>query len=128
MRFFRRSAFLRLVVLPFTLTMFLTACHKWTAVEPPYGPAIENAGADELRLTVAGETTVLKGATIRNDTLFVAGEAGHVALDDLQAVEIRTSDTGATVGLLVGIGALVALSLIELSNASYFEPGIFDDF
>ena len=101
MRYFRRSALLRLVVLPFTLTVWLSACHKWVALEPPYGLAIEAAQTDELRVTVAGEQFVLKSAVVSGDTLLVAGQTLGIHMDSLQAVDARAADIHATAGTVL---------------------------
>ena len=67
MLYYRRSRFLRLVVLPLTLLAFPSACHKW--VPPEVGPGVRlRISAPELsskRLvgaveSVVGDTLVLK--------------------------------------------------------------------
>lgn len=124
MRCLRESAFLRVVVLPFALVLWLSGCHKWVDLEPPYGPAIEAAETREFRLTVKGERRETESATLRGDTLW-AGTL-PIPLKDLEAVEVRRKDVPATVGatMLVFFGvALMAAAICAAEDCIGFDFG-----
>jgi len=139
MRHLRRSAFLRLVVLPFTLTLFLAACHKWVALEPPYSPAIEAAGAiEQMRVNVDDEArctncdfrsfdaelfqpfprgVLLESPVLRNDTLYslihksFTTDTVRIPLERLESVEVLENSAKP---LLWGAGLLVGVGLMFL--------------
>ena len=58
-------------MLPVTLVAFMSACHKWSAVEP--GQPFAEEGAEEVRITrTDGQWYVLKEASVVGDS--VVGE------------------------------------------------------
>jgi hypothetical protein len=70
MLYFRRSPFLRRVVLPITLLAFLSACHKWVPLEPPVAQAVAERDPGTIRVTLAdGSQVVLKEPRISGDSL-----------------------------------------------------------
>ncbi|HSM08766.1 MAG TPA: hypothetical protein VLA33_07080, partial [Gemmatimonadota bacterium] len=58
----RSSSFLRLFVLPFVLSFWVSACSRWVDLEPPYGPAIKAAQTDEWRVTANGQRMVYESS------------------------------------------------------------------
>ena len=111
MLYFRRSRFLRFVILPLMLIAFLPACHKWVALEPPIALAIaEESGTIRVTLT-DNSRMVLKEPRVSGDSLVALGDTVGVALNDVQQVEGRRPNVLATV--LVVSGAVV-LALVPL--------------
>jgi hypothetical protein len=119
MLYFRRSPFLRRVVLPLTLLAFLSACHKWVPLEPPVAQAITEEEPGTVRVTLADNSrVVLKEPHISGDSL-IAFEEGKepqtvaLLLEDLQRVEEKRANTPATIGLVVGsLGVAIGLAML----------------
>lgn len=111
MRYLRESTFLR-AVLPLTLVLWLSACHKWVELAPPYGPAIEAAETREFRLTAAGERRLTESATLRHDTVWAG--TFPIPLKDLEAVEVRKTDIFST-SVLAILGAATASLLVFIA-------------
>ena len=130
MLYFRRSPFLRRVILPLTLLAFLSACHKWVPLEPPVAQAIAEQQPSTVRVTLADSSqVVLKEPHISGDSL-VAFEDGKDAqavallLEDLQRVEERRANTPATIGLVVGsIAAAFGVLILAVVIACELEEG-----
>ena len=108
MLYFRRSPFLRFVMLPLALVSFLSACHKWVPLEPPVAQAIAERDPGTVRVTLSdGWQRVLKEPHISGDSL-IAFEDGKepqtvaLLLEDLQRVEEKQANPPATIGLVVG--------------------------
>jgi len=118
MLYFRRSPFLRRVILPLTLLAFLSACHKWVPLEPPVTQAITEGEPGTVRVTLSdGWQRVLKEPHISGDSLVALDDTVGVALDDVQQIEARRANTPATIGLVVGsiaaaFGVLLVVGLI----------------
>ena len=109
----RQSAFTRVFLLPFALLLWLSACHKWVALEPPYATAVAEAQPGEFRITSEDGT---KRRML--DPLLTDDSVGGVPLTEVQSVEERRTDVVAIVGLVVGIGALYALGVAIYENSS----------
>lgn len=120
----RRSiATLLLLVLP------LTACHKWEApeVRPDVGPD-RAATYDEVRVrTTDGETRVLHRAEVRPDSVIgyeeerdARGHARRVRLsrEEIAELEVRRTDTIATLLTVLGVGTGMILGVSLLCAAS----------
>ncbi len=130
MLYFRRSPFLRRVILPLTLLAFLSACHKWVPLEPPVAQAIAERDPGTVRVTLADSSRiVLKEPHIMGDSL-IAFEDGKepqtvaLLLEDLQRVEEKRANTPATVFLILGAAVLAffALGVIAM-EATYGDSG-----
>jgi hypothetical protein len=71
MLYFRRSRFLRFVVLPLALVSFLSACHKWVDLKPPIERAFAEEQPESVRLTLVDDSVLaVKTPTVEGDTLF----------------------------------------------------------
>ena len=123
MLYFRRSPFLRRVILSLTLVAFLSACHKWV---PLYTQAITEEEPGTVRVTLADNSrVVLKEPHISGDSL-IAFEEGKepqtvaLPLEDLQRVEEKRANTPATVFLILGAAVLAffALGVIACSGGA----------
>ena len=109
---FRRSRFLRFVILPLTLIAFLPACYKWTEVET----TADSQLPDPIRVTlIDGRQFVVEDATVTADSLFgrpkgqprpVLGEelGVRVSLNEIRKVE----HGGVKEDVLILIGAGLA--------------------
>ena len=126
MLYFRRSPFLRRVILPLTLLAFLSACHKWVPLEPPVAQAISETEPGTVRVTLADNSrVVLKEPHVSGDSL-IAFEEGKepqtvaLPLEDLQRVEEKRANTPATVFLILGAAVLAffALGVIACSGGA----------
>ena len=126
MRRFRRSSFVRSFVLPFTLTLWLGACHSWVparppSVELPAQAALPESERDELRLRV-GTDWVARGrlTVLTEDTVRVTGEDAVISLPvgEVSKVELRKSDIAKSVilGLGVAVVAFGAFAAILLAD------------
>jgi len=127
MKHFRSSRFLRLVVLPLTLLAFIPACQGWVGVKT--APGVGEALPNPARLTLKdGRQLELEGATIVADTIlgWRRGEPRvpadtdlqrvRVALDDVQKIEHRGTDAGATavlIGSILVVGTLASVVFFE---------------
>ena len=110
MLYFRRSPFLRRVILPLTLLAFLSACHKWVPLEPPVAQAIAEEEPGTVRVTLTDSSRMdLEEPRVSGDSLVALDGTASVALDDVQQVEARRANTVATVGLILGAAVLAVL-------------------
>ena len=118
MRRFSTSRFIHQVMLPVTLVAFMSACHKWSTVEP--GQPFAEEGTEEVRITQThGQRVVLKQAAVVGDTLtgLVNGHSASIALSETDKIEVRKGDwvgTGILIGSVVIVGAAIA-SLVALA-------------
>jgi len=121
MKYLRRSAFLRLVVLPFTLLVFLSACHKWVAVETNVVSPTELSSPVRVTLT-DGEEIKLEDVTVTPDSLFGKRNGTprsiRIALDDVAEIEEEKSNPLATVGLAIGVVIGTGLAVAVVCAAS----------
>ncbi len=118
MLFFRRSRFVRLFLVPFTLTFFLSACQKWVPLEPPVTQALADAHPNPVRLTVADSEDKIEfsGWRVEADSIVgvtTRGRNASILVEDVQAVEARKTSAGktalGTVGLVaIGVGVFFA--------------------
>jgi len=70
MRYLRRSAFLRVVVLPFTLTVWLSACTSYVTMDRPFEQSFAQEEAGHLRVTLDdGSQLVVRHPQIKDDSL-----------------------------------------------------------
>ena len=114
------------VMLPVTLVAFVSACHKWSTVEP--GQPFAEEGTEQVRITETdGQRVVVKQAAVVGDSVvgLVNGDSVSVALSDVDKVEVRKTDVGGTVGLVVGIGAAVVAAAVLgfVVGCSLNDPG-----
>lgn len=108
MNSFRRSQFLHLVVLPLMLVVFLSGCHKWVPIEPPYTAL---AGQPDVRATLTeGPPQFVPDARIARDSLIGIGHRERIALpiEQVRLLEKRLSNDEANAGLVV-VGILVVI-------------------
>lgn len=113
MRFFRQSTFLRLVVLPFTLILFLSACYKWVPIQstPPIPSQVESADVLRVYLTDGlsnWSTTRTSPGTALSDTRKGQRRSGEILLGE-QRSRWMTSPPSTKDG---ATGQLQALSLV----------------
>ena len=113
MLYFRRTRFLRRIVLPLTLLAFLSACHKWVQLEPPVAHAIAAEELGTVRVTLTDSSRiVLKEPYVSGDSLMAMEEhARGVRLDEVARIEGRRANVPATVGLVIGILVVPVLAL-----------------
>ncbi len=106
------------VMLPVTLVAFMSACHKWSTVEP--GQPFAEEGTEDLRITrTDGQWFVLEDAAVVDDSVagLVAGDSASIALSEVDRIQVRNGDwvgTGVLIGSVVIVGAAIA-SLVALS-------------
>ncbi len=122
MLYFRRSPYVRRVILPLTLLAFLSACHKWV---PLYTQAITEEEPGTVRVTLADNSrVVLKEPHISGDSLIALDDTVGVPLEEVQRVEEKRANTPATVFLILGAAVLAffALGVIAM-EATYGDSG-----
>jgi hypothetical protein len=101
------------VMLPVTLVAFMSACHKWSTVEP--GQPFAEEGTEEVRITQThGQWVVLKQSAMVGDSVvgLVSGDSVSFALSEVDKIEVRKTDVAGTVGLVVGIGAAIVATAV----------------
>ena len=117
MRFLRRSALLRLFVLPFTLTLLLGACQKWVPLEPPVSRALAEEHPNPVRLTLteSEERVEFHAWRVEADSIVgvtMNGQNASVPMKDVEAVEAQETSAGKSAlmagGLVVGLAAIGA--------------------
>ena len=124
MLYFRRSRFIRFVILPLTLIALLPACHKWVGVETNVVSPTELSGP--IRVTLNdGEELNLEGATVTEDSIFgrrkgtprsVLGEPQpiRIALDDVTDIEkekVKPVESVLLAVVVVGTAVIASLAL-----------------
>ena len=126
MRRVSTSRLLHQVMLPVTLVTFMSACHKWSTVQP--GQPFAEEGTAEVRITQTyGQRVYVKESAVVGDTLtgLVNGHSASIALLETDKIEVRKTDVVGTVGLVVGIGAAIvaAAFLGFVVGCSLNDPG-----
>jgi len=129
MLYFRRSRFIRFVVLPLTLIAILPACYKWTEVET----TADSQFPDPIRVTLMdGRQIVVEDATVTADSLFgrpkgtprpVLGEelGVRVSLNDVQKVEQTEPDEGSMMTLIAIFAAVMSAAILAGDLSSLGE-------
>ncbi len=120
MRYLRRSSFLRLVVLPFTLTLWLTACTSYVAMQAPLDQSITRERPGTVRVTLEdGSRFKMASPRIEADSLVgttwedrdrAYSDTVHVALADVFSVEQEKTDVARTLGGFLALGAAFFLA------------------
>ena len=123
---FSQSRLVHQVMLPVTLVTFMSACHKWSTVQP--GQPFAEDGNAEVRITQTdGQRVYVKESAVVGDTLtgLVNGNSASIALSETDKIEVRKTDVVGTVGLVVGIGAAIvaAAFLGFVVGCSLNDPG-----
>jgi len=123
---FSQSRLVHQVMLPVTLVTFMSACHKWSTVQP--GQPFAEDGNAEVRITQTdGQRVYVKESAVVGDTLtgLVNGHSASIALSETDKIEVRKTDVVGTVGLVVGIGAAIvaAAFLGFVVGCSLNDPG-----
>ncbi len=118
MRRFSISRLIHQVMLPITLVSFMSACHKWSTVQP--GQPFAEEGAEELRITrTDGQRVVLKESVVVGDSVvgLVNGDSASFALSDMDKIQVRKGDWVGTTLLVLGVvvGATVVGVAIGLA-------------
>ena len=139
MPYYRRSRFLRRVILPITLLAFLSACHKWVDLKPPFERALAEEQAERVRLTLVDYSVlVVKTPTIEGDTLIALDTRWQdvpsgasidgvgvtkrvhprltVPLDQIRQVEVQKANVVGTVLLAAGSAALFVGFVVEVDD------------
>jgi len=112
-----------LFVLPFTLTLFLSACQKWVPIQsaPPISSQVESTDVLRIYLTNGRVVELEHDTHIDGDSLigfrerpgtFTRDPVGRtaIALDDIERLEEKRGDKEST-GAILG-GALIGLVLV----------------
>ena len=125
----RHSTFVRSFLLPMVLLTWLSACHKWSSVEPPFARVLTEKHHDKVRITLKDKRRfVVYAPTLSLDSLAGVSEwnpGGSTywwerepdflpiafAVTDLERLEVRKADWAAN-------GALVLLVLVTLTVAA----------
>ncbi|MGW8282271.1 MAG: hypothetical protein ACWGON_03120 [Gemmatimonadota bacterium] len=120
---FRQSSWIRSFLLPFATALWLgtASCTSWKTVKPPVVSTLKSKQPDKVRVTMPdGSEFEVVGPRIVADSLIgvapVTRDSNEnpriaVALGDVRGVEVNETDAVKTVGLLIGLGTLVALGV-----------------
>lgn len=133
MRHFRCSAFVRLVVLPFLLTVWLSACTSYVAMEPPVDRSIAKEEPNHARVTLKdGSRIVVAHPRIEADSLFgfdadsydrrerAYTDSVHIALEEVARVEVRKFDALKTIGIPIGLFGLAMFACVSRGDSGKF--------
>jgi len=133
MRYLRRSAFLRLVVLPFTLSLWLSACTSYVAMQGPYAQTIVSEEPGKVRAWLDdGSRVTISRPRIEADSLvgFVYDartrsytDTVRVALGEVSVVEREKADILKGIG--VGFLILTAVSAIAYAAECASDDSFF---
>ena len=108
------------------LLVLLTACHSWqpTTVSPQRLIAEDQPSSVRLML-INGDTVTVENATLRNDSIVGATDAGAaaVASRDVRSVEVRSFSAGKTFGV-VGLLAAVGIGIYFIALCAGDSPYI----
>lgn len=128
MRRFWRSSFAQSFLLPFALTVWLSACYKWVPLRPPTVELPAQASKpvedrDELRLHV-GQSGKVEGtlAELTQDSVVLVDDGARVtlALESVSHVDARRFNLTGTVilvgGVIVVIGAGLAFIVADIAE------------
>ena len=113
MRRFWTSRFIHQVMLPVTLVAFMSACHKWSTVQP--GQPFAEEGTEELRFTgIRGQRVVIKESAVVGDSVvgLVNGDSASFALSEMDKIQVRKGDWVGTT--LLVFGTVVGASLVAI--------------
>ena len=109
MLYFRRSRFIRTVILPLTLVALLPACtfHKWSTMQGSPDLEIMANRPEQIRVTVDdGSQVKMRNPWIQGDSILALTEQGAtlvIRVSDVTKLEERKEDRVAT----IGVGVLV---------------------
>ncbi len=96
MRYFRRSRFIRFVILPLTLVALLPACYKWSTVHGPPDWEIRLARPDQIRVTVDdGSQVEMRSPWMQGDSIFALTtnqDTLVIRVSDVTKLEKREKD------------------------------------
>jgi len=116
---FSQSRLVHQVMLPVTLVAFMSACHKWSTVEP--GQPFAEEGTEELRFTgIHRQRVVLKEAAVVGDSVvgLVNGDSASFALSEMDKIQVRKGDWVGTTLLVLGTVAGASLVAIGVALAT----------
>jgi hypothetical protein len=108
-------------MLPVTLVTFMSACHKWSTVQP--GQPFAEEGTAELRISTTDiYRVVLKQSSVVGDSVvgLVDGDSASIALSEVKTVEVRKGDWVGTT--LVVLGATVGGFLTAFYVGCAIDP------
>jgi hypothetical protein len=110
------------VMLPVTVVAFMSACHKWSTVEP--GQPFAEEGTEEVRFTgVRGQRVVLKEPVVVSDSVvgLVNGDSASFALSEMDKIQVRKGDWVGTTLVVLGVaaGAFVAVVAVSCAEADF---------
>jgi hypothetical protein len=102
-------------MLPVTLVAFMSACHKWSTIQP--GEPFAEEGTEEVRIThTHGQWVVLKQSAVVGDSVvgLVDGDSASIALSKVDKIEVRKGDWVGTTLVVFGAtaGAFGAFVLV----------------
>ena len=120
---FSQNTFVHQVILPVTLAAFMSACHKWSTVEP--GEPFAEEGTAELRISTADVyRVVVKQSSAVGDSVvgLVDGEPTSIALSEVKKVEVRKGDWVGTTLVVFGAaaGAFFAVVAVSCAESDYY--------
>ena len=113
MLYFRRSRFIRFVILPLTLVALLPACYKWSTVQGPPDREITYGRPDQIRLTVDdGSQVKMRSPWIQGDSILaltVNRDTLVIRLSDVTKLEKRKFNW-----IPIVVGWVVATGLFQV--------------
>jgi hypothetical protein len=105
-------------MLPVTLVAFMSACHKWSTVQP--GQPFAEEGTEEVRITMThGQRLVLKESVVFGDSVvgLVDGDSASITLSAADKIEVRKGDWVGTTLVVFGAAAGAFLAFVAVACA-----------
>jgi hypothetical protein len=132
MLYFRRSRFVRVIVLPLTLVSLQSACTSYVAMQSPYGQTILREEPGRIRVTLDdGSRVTISQPRIEGDSLLgfaydaknrAYTDTVRVALAEVTSVEREKADLGKSFNTVVLVGGVVVLGgLIAMCSSDEFD-------
>jgi hypothetical protein len=126
MLYFRRSRFIRFVILPLTLVALLPACtfHKWSTMQGSPDLQIRSKRPEQIRVTVDdGSQVEMRSPWIQGDSILALTEQGAtlvIRVSDVSKLEERKEDR--VMGAVVAGGIIAVLYAVCSGNDDNFSP------
>ena len=126
MLYFRRSRFIRFVVLPLTLVAFLPACtfHEWSTMQGSPDLEIRSNRPEQIRVTVDdGSQVKMRNPWIQGDSILALTEQGAtlvIRVSDVTKLEERKEDR--VMGAVVAGGITAVIIVFCSGQDNDFSP------
>jgi hypothetical protein len=133
----RRSVFARSFLLPLAFLLWLSGCHTWAAIEPPFAQTLERRTPGTVRVTTNdGRTIMVDDPRVADDSLLVFFQGvtewehgqpkverrpARMPLGDVSRLDERRANPIGTIAIV--LGGLLAIGMIA-GAAAFAGDGV----